>query len=173
MIFYIGIISLLITLAKAQSGISYYNRPQYNCTIPRIIQGEWYSREKNLDTVTIIDATIMTRRGTCMVHETDFGSTYTFLFSQNPSDRGSCYHCVKIYVRTVNIIEKQETGCVTLENGEIPTLQNICRRMDPETQLITFFAENYTPINCRSSLEGVFHFAYQVSNKYSISLGLN
>ena len=109
----------------------------------------------------------MTKRGTCMEHETDFAGTYTFLFSQNPSDPGSCYHCVKIYVRTVNIVEKQETGCVTLENGEIPTLQNICKRMDPETQLITLFAENYTPINCRSSLEGVFHFAYQVSNKKS------
>ena len=201
----------------------------------------------------------MSRRGTCMEHETDYGGTYTFLFSQNPSDPGSCYHCVKIYVRTVNIIEKQESkyfstiflefhhsvclqfdfgqsefniwknwvcydffdqselrkvknvnnskksanarkcykirkshhflsililiqdtkwvknilkadftilaGCVTLERGESPTLQNICRRMDPDTQLITLFAENYTPINCRSSLEGVFHFAYQVSTK--------
>ena len=51
----------------------------------------------------------MSRRGTCMEHETDFGGTYTFLFSQNPSDPGSCYHCVKIYTRTVNIIEKQES----------------------------------------------------------------
>ena len=41
MIFYIGIISLLITLTKAQSGYSYipnYDRPTYNCTIPRVIQ---------------------------------------------------------------------------------------------------------------------------------------
>ena len=41
MIFYIGIFSLLITLTKAQSGYNYipnYNRPTYNCTIPRVIQ---------------------------------------------------------------------------------------------------------------------------------------
>ena len=36
--------------------IPFYEKPTYNCTIPRIIQGEWYSREKNLDTVTVIDA---------------------------------------------------------------------------------------------------------------------
>jgi hypothetical protein len=43
--------------------ISYYETQQFNCTIARVIQGEWYSREKNLDTVTIVDATTMTRRG--------------------------------------------------------------------------------------------------------------
>ena len=71
-------------------------------------QGEWYSREKNLDTVTVIDASIMSRRGTCIEHETDFSGTYTFLFAQNPQDRSSCYHCVRVFVRTVNIIEKRE-----------------------------------------------------------------
>ena len=58
-------------------------------------------------------------------------------------------------------------GCVTLENGEVPILQNICRRLDPKQQIITMFAENYTPINCRSSLEGVFHFSYQVKHRNS------
>jgi hypothetical protein len=62
----------------------------------------------------------------------------------------------------VNIIEKIETGCVTIDTAEQPNLQNICRRLDPKQQIITMFAENYTPINCRSSLEGVFHFSYQV-----------
>lgn len=53
-------------------------------------------------------------------------------------------------------------GCVTLDAREPPTLENVCRRLDPDSQIITLFAENYTPLNCRSSLEGVFHFAYQV-----------
>ncbi len=44
-----------------------------------------------------------------MEHISDFGSTYTFLFSNNPKDQTSCYHCVRIYVRTVNIIEKKES----------------------------------------------------------------
>ena len=35
-------------------------------------------------------------------------SSYTFLFGQNPEDRSSCYHCVQLFVRTVNILEKRE-----------------------------------------------------------------
>jgi hypothetical protein len=59
--------------------------------------------------VTIIDATNMARRGVCMEHESDYAGTYTFVFGQNPKDQGACYYCVRIYVRTVNIIEKQES----------------------------------------------------------------
>lgn len=62
-----------------------------------------------MDTVTIIDATSMQKRGVCMEHTTDFAGNYTFLFGQNPKDAASCYHCVRIYVRTVNIIEKVES----------------------------------------------------------------
>ena len=53
-------------------------------------------------------------------------------------------------------------GCVNLNGAEKVTLEKVCKRLDDESQVITLFAENYTPINCRSSLEGVFHFAYQV-----------
>jgi hypothetical protein len=44
------------TAQSLSNYIPFYEKPTYNCTIPRIIQGEWYSREKNLDTVTVIDA---------------------------------------------------------------------------------------------------------------------
>ena len=54
-------------------------------------------------------------------------------------------------------------GCVTLRNNERPTLENVCKELDSEQQIITLFKENYSPINCRSSLEGVFHFSFQVS----------
>ncbi len=73
------------------------------------MQGEWYSRETNLDTVTIIDASHMQRRGVCLSHDTDFAGNYTFLFGENPRDAAACYHCVRIFVRTVNIIEKIES----------------------------------------------------------------
>ena len=62
-------------------------------------------------------------------------------------------------------------GCVTLEAGETPTLEGVCRRLDEESQIITLFAENYVPINCRSSLEGVFHFDYMVCMFYSNHVG--
>lgn len=52
-------------------------------------------------------------------------------------------------------------GCVSLLPNEVPSLDLVCRQLDPESQIITFFRENYSPINCRSALEGVYHFAYQ------------
>ena len=57
---------LFLGFASAQRNTNYdvyYDTPKYNCTIPRVVQGEWYSREKNLDTVTHIDASRMSRSG--------------------------------------------------------------------------------------------------------------
>lgn len=47
------------------------------------------------------------------------------------------------------------------------TVQNVCRGLDPHQQLITLFSENYVPVNCRSSLEGVWNFAYQNRFKFT------
>lgn len=58
---------------------------------------------------------------------------------------------------------------MTLNPNEEETPDKICQFQD--TQLITLFSENYIPVNCRSSLEGVWQFAYQVINpilKYTI-----
>ena len=52
-------------------------------------------------------------------------------------------------------------GCKTGISGQTPTLNAICDAINPEQQLITFFAENFVPVNCRSGLEGVWQFAYQ------------
>ena len=44
-----------------------------------------------------------------MKHFEDSPSNITFLFKEiSPTNQGPCYHCVRIFVRTVNIIEKQE-----------------------------------------------------------------
>ena len=53
-------------------------------------------------------------------------------------------------------------GCVS-DFDHLPSIEEVCRNLDKKQQLITLFAENYSPINCRSSLEGVFHFDYQVT----------
>ena len=34
-------------------------------------------------------------------------------------------------------------------------------RIPKDGQVVTMFSESYTPINCRSSIEGVFQFTYQ------------
>ena len=52
-------------------------------------------------------------------------------------------------------------------------MEQVCKRLDDDSQLITLFAENYTPINCRSSLEGVFHFDYQVHMYFYLTYDLN
>ena len=72
-------------------------------------------REKNLDTVTVVDATHMEIkeqwRGRCVNSTSDLGSIYTFVFSPTPDrvSRSNCYYCVRFFVRTVNIIEKIES----------------------------------------------------------------
>jgi len=53
-------------------------------------------------------------------------------------------------------------GCVNLARDEEPTVERVCRELNPDQHIITLFSENYVPVNCRSSLEGVWQFAYQV-----------
>ena len=59
----------------------------------------------------------MSKRGTCIGNIADCNYpgcqsiNNTFLFSERPHDPESCFHCVRIFVRTVNIIEKQECKC--------------------------------------------------------------
>lgn len=120
----------------------------------------------------------MTHRGTCLSSYHSHHVNYTFIF-QDPSN--TCYHCVKFFVRTVNILDKIEckyynlvnsllttnpyfvsflAGCKTL-GDQSQSLFSICDGISPDQQLITFFAENFVPVNCRSGLEGVWQFAYQ------------
>lgn len=50
---------------------------------------------------------------------------------------------------------------------EDATVERVCRALKPDQQLITLFSENYVPVNCRSSLEGVWNFAYQNRFKFT------
>lgn len=125
--------------------------------MPEILRGSWFSWEKE-PTLTVIDQISMSNRGECYKMTGEPGN-YTFIFK----DRGNCYHCVKAYPRTLNVFEKVEGPCVTIGKNEEPTVEQVCEGIREDQQLITLFNENYVPINCRSSLEGVWQFAYQVS----------
>ena len=81
----------------------------YDCSIANIVRGEWYSREKNEDKKTNIDATTMTGRGECKAFRTNYGGEYQYIFAERRGDDYSCHHCVHFFVRTVNIIEKKES----------------------------------------------------------------
>ncbi|XP_014250754.1 uncharacterized protein LOC106667362 [Cimex lectularius] len=130
-----------------------------DCFIPTIIRGSWFSWENGKPTQTIIDSKSMSQRGRCLASLDEYHSNYTFVFKNNDN----CYHCVKILLRTVNVMEKIESGCVTLGGAAVPTnlIESVCQDLNPEQQLITLFQENYVPVNCRSSLEGVWKFSYQ------------
>lgn len=49
-------------------------------------------------------------------------------------------------------------------------MENVCKGLRQDQQLITLFSENFVPYNCRSSLEGVWQFAYQVLNTSNLCL---
>ncbi|XP_063593515.1 uncharacterized protein LOC134770506 [Penaeus indicus] len=132
------------------------------CEVPYVIRGTWFSFESGSNTITDIDQTTMTGHGTCVdvkVYRHDFKA---FLFKDN-----ECFYCVHFNVRTVNVLEKSETGCVTFPTGYTPSLEEACSEMDKNQALITMFNENYVPKNCRSAIEGVWHFAYQ--NRFSFT----
>ena len=93
-----------------------------------------FFREKNLDTVTIIDATHMQIRnqwkGRCINSTSDLGSIYTFVFSPNPykPSRGNCYYCVRFFARTVNVIEKIESKFFKVNGLQISKRESIIFR---------------------------------------------
>lgn len=126
--------------------------------MPQILRGSWFSWELGKPTLTTIDALTMSNRGTCVLLEQD-GSDYTIVFKSNTEN---CYHCVKTYPRTLNVFDKVESPCVSLKRGEAPTFGRVCQGIRSDQQMITLFNENYIPINCRSSLEGVWQFTYRV-----------
>lgn len=126
--------------------------------MPQILRGSWFSWEVGNPTQTVIDDISLSSRGECVTYVRD-GADYTFVFRSRVAN---CFYCFKAYPRTLNVFEKVESPCVTLSADEEPTVERICHGINDDQQLITLFNENYIPINCRSSLEGVWQFAYQV-----------
>lgn len=135
--------------------------PRYSiqeCNIPLVIRGAWFSWENGRSTTTEINADSMSRKGYCIDMKEEYHVNYTFVFNKEGSN---CYTCVKLLVRTVNVLEKMETPCVTVPHGLEASVENVCKGLKPDQQLVTLFDENYVPVNCRSSLEGVWQFGYQ------------
>ncbi|XP_014475353.1 PREDICTED: uncharacterized protein LOC106744823 [Dinoponera quadriceps] len=124
--------------------------------IPLVIRGSWFSWENGRNTRTVLDANSMTERGTFVELLYEPNSNYTIVFRSN-----NCYHCVKFLVRTVNILEKLEVSCVNVPDGIKPSVGYVCKGLSANQQLITLFSEHFSPMNCRSSLEGVWQFTYQ------------
>nr|CAG4650027.1 EOG090X03AK [Sida crystallina] len=83
-------------------------------------------------------------------------SMYCFLLSV-----AFCFFCWSLWIETQNVTKHIHSGYSVMAPSWSPSLTAICDAINPEQQLITFFAENFVPVNCRSGLEGVWQFAYQ------------
>ena len=75
-----------------------------DCNIPLTLRGTWFYRENRVYHTTEINADSMSGRGYCVASNSS-AAEYNMVFKE---DTSSCYHCVKFYVRTVNILEKVE-----------------------------------------------------------------
>lgn len=75
-----------------------------NGTIPLILRGAWFSWELGRNTLTELDATTMTNRGYCIDVKNEYHVNYTMVFRKD-----TCFRCVKLLVRTVNVLEKIES----------------------------------------------------------------
>lgn len=82
------------------------NKKNTKCNIPLVIRGQWYSWENGRSTTTEIDATQMSKRGTCIRSMEENQVNFTFVFQRSAGD---CYTCVKFMVRTVNVLDKMES----------------------------------------------------------------
>ncbi|XP_045474759.1 uncharacterized protein LOC123680752 isoform X1 [Harmonia axyridis] len=135
-----------------------------NCTIPKIMRGAWFSWEKQ-NTMTEMDPEYLMRRGEkmkCVDIRASYNVNYTMVFQESRE----CFKCIKFLVRTLNVLEKMETPCINIPDHQA-TVEYVCKDLDPHQTIITLFSETYVPVNCRSSLEGVWNFAYQNRFKFT------
>ena len=119
--------------SEAQYAIPYEHSP---CVISPILRGEWYSRERGENVLTVIDANSMSNYGRCLEVKSHQKDNFTFALQ-----RDNCFYCVRLLIRTLNVLEKIESGCVNLNPNDKPDLQSICRTLDPNQQLNTMFCK--------------------------------
>ncbi|XP_053209931.1 uncharacterized protein LOC128393713 [Panonychus citri] len=160
-------VNLLVSFQFTFGQYDYYGsngRP--TCNIPSQLQGEWYSREKGLDITTTVSETEIIKGsssdyGSCVNMVQHGNDNYTFHLR---STKTNCHYCVRILIRTLNVLEKIDGGCVSLSQGVRASLGEVCRSADLNAELITMFSTNPQGRNCKSSLEGVWSFGYRLSH---------
>ncbi|CAK9302472.1 unnamed protein product [Gordionus sp. m RMFG-2023] len=130
------------------------------CIIPETMRGSWYLEERGSGTSMKITHDYIQDLGKCVKMRFNDGySVYrnTFLFKSE-----KCKTCVSIVYRTQNVLEYKKLECIDDDTSR--TMVDICAGVDV-LELITMFALTPTPVNCRSSMEGVFKFEYRYSSQ--------
>lgn len=84
-----------------------FETTENSCVIPVIMRNQWFSWERGKETFTEFRPDSMSNRGTCVDLKREHLVNYTFVFQNREND---CFYCVKILVRTVNVLEKMESA---------------------------------------------------------------
>lgn len=145
------------------SNWNFYQSPE----IPHTLRGEWFSRERGANIFTTIEQYEITDRGRLQEITNSNNDNFTLVLYNS---RNNCHHCLRLLIRTLNVIDKIETPCITAAGGpglRPASMATICRSLDPNHESITMFSTNPSGKNCRSSLEGRWRFAYQNQHKFT------
>ncbi|CAG9831489.1 unnamed protein product [Diabrotica balteata] len=138
------------------------------CHIPEILRGSWFSVEDGKDTITKFDERFMTIENRvkvlCDYKKTEHNSDYTIAFQY---DR--CYHCIKFFVRTINIVEKIEGVCTNISNSSKEDFDSLCSKLNHNKITTLFSNDHYNRglVNCKTSLQGSWDFAYERPGQFS------
>lgn len=142
---------------------NFYQEPE----IPLTLRGEWFSRERGSNVFTTIEQYDISDRGRLKEFTTNNNDNFTLILHNNTNN---CYYCMRILIRTLNVLDKVETQCISahLSLGNRPaSIASICRSLDPNQESVTLFSTNPVGKNCRSSLEGRWRFAYLNQQKFT------
>lgn len=84
--------------------ISFAQYGYERCIVPTTLRGEWFSREDGQNVVTRISENEFSDRGFCMEMVAHSYDNFTFLLK-----KADCLSCVRILIRTLNVMEKIES----------------------------------------------------------------
>ncbi|CAL4068865.1 unnamed protein product, partial [Meganyctiphanes norvegica] len=127
---------------------------------PSALHGNWYSFEDGVSVDTSIDHRGMGHLGLFPMEQSQpKGDMHEILFVK-PS---GCHYCARFLIRSFNLLERQDSMCVTGTSGPSASVASLCNRgllpLDAPSSIM--YRHDATPINCRHSLYGRYHFAWQ------------
>lgn len=177
------LVLIAVKLADSQwTNWNLYQGPE----IPHTLRGEWFSRERGVNVFTRIEAQEFSGKGQLRDITSYNNDNFTMVLYNATNN---CHYCVRLLVRTLNVLDKIEGSCVippvqsfspssfnTNKNfqqimnrqNSIPTsMTSVCRSLDQNQESITMFSVNPSGKNCRSSLEGRWKFSYQNQHKFT------
>ncbi|KAK6188389.1 hypothetical protein SNE40_004570 [Patella caerulea] len=161
---YLLLISLATHLAQATNAFLINDNAQ---EIPRAYHGHWFSYENGVGSSALVyehtfgNLELVDK----FTHKNDYnyngffdGVNSTMLMKVREGQH-TCFYCVDVLMRTDNILQYRKSDCFT-NNGGI----NMCPGKDQVPavdQLATLFRLTVTTVNCMSTFDGVYQFAFE------------